>query len=123
MTEATYKSGIRSLLDGSREAIEAAIRDAVSDLVDALTDELPGNERLCVACDYAWHADQPATDRVHGDLCVADGAMRGAEAIVDQIRQLITAERLLCDGDYRTPQIPDDDFAVLVAKHRARLGR
>jgi len=35
MRDADHKAGLRSLLDGSREAIEAAIADAVEDPADA----------------------------------------------------------------------------------------
>lgn len=80
MTDATYKSGIRSMLDGSLAAIEAAIEDAVEDPADA-------------------------------------------PAIVDHLRQLITAERMLCDGEYRAPEMAGEDFWELVKKYRERSGR
>ena len=80
MTDRQHKAGLRALLDGSREALESAIEDAVED--------------------------------------VDDGT-----AIVEQLRELVTAERALADERLRQIEMPDGEFAETVKRAREALGR
>jgi hypothetical protein len=80
VTEASYKAGLRALLDGSREALEHAIEDAVEDGADAAP-------------------------------------------IVEQLREIITAERALADEKLRQIEMPDEAFTETVRRAREALGR
>lgn len=50
--------------------------EMIVDLVDAIIEKASHEERYCTACGYGWRAEQPATDKVHGERCIVEAAER-----------------------------------------------